>query len=72
MKTEKIKPHLRPRISPRGPAKRAPKKVPADKMETTKEDVEEVTIIVPVVGSSSPYVSMNVFMARIPPMVPVS
>lgn len=72
MKTAKIKPHRRPRISPRGPAESAPKKVPADKMETTSDDVEEVMILSPVAASIEPKVSTNSFMARIPPIVPVS
>jgi hypothetical protein len=45
---EAIKPHRRPMVSPSAAAQRAPKNVPADRMETIAEDWLEVTLRCPV------------------------
>lgn len=44
---EAINPHLRPMKSPMGAAPRAPKKVPADKIDTMAEDWLEVIVRLP-------------------------
>lgn len=65
--------HRRPTKSATGAAPRAPKKVPADKMETIVADWDEVTVnwpwlfLYPVENKASQY-----GMARIPLIVPVS
>ena len=49
MKQEATRPMRRPKISPNGEAVRAPKKVPADKIETISEVWLAVSFGVPIV-----------------------
>jgi len=65
---EAIRPIRRPNLSPKGEAARAPKKVPADKIETINEVWLSVNSFLPFVANSLWKKSM----ARIPLMVPVS
>jgi tetrahydromethanopterin S-methyltransferase subunit F len=70
---EAIKPSRRPIASATGAAVSAPKKVPAERIDTIVEDCEAVMLrspelsLKPVENSRSQY-----FMARMPPIVPVS
>lgn len=67
-------PILLPRKSPSGAADSAPKKVPADRIETISEDCEALMPGAFVSGSIYPVekVSSQCGMAMMPPMVPVS
>ena len=72
MRTARTTDHLLPRKSAAGAAKRAPKKVPADKMETTRDCWDEVMAHSPVTGSSLPNVHNQFSIVWIPEMLPVS
>lgn len=63
--------HLRPRMSAVGAPKRAPKKVPADRIETTRDSVEEVIPYVPS-GRRWPKVLSHWGITLTPPITPVS
>jgi hypothetical protein len=54
MPTEMIRGNRRPRLSPRGAARRAPKNVPALRIETIWEDCAGDTFGMPSVGSMYP------------------
>ena len=72
MRTARTTDHLLPRKSAAGAAKRAPKKVPADKIETTRDCWDEVMAHTPVTGSSLPNVHNQFSIVWIPEMLPVS
>jgi hypothetical protein len=69
-----ISPRLLPMKSASGAAARAPKNVPADKMETIKDDCPAVISGLFVSGFLKPVenVSSHAGIAMMPPMVPVS
>jgi len=54
MRAAKTTDHLLPRKSAVGAAKRAPQKVPADKVETTRDCWDDVMVQAPVRGSVLP------------------
>lgn len=64
--------HRLPRKSAAGAAKRAPKNVPTDKIETTRDWWEEEMEQVPVDGSRFPKVHNQFSIVWIPEMTPVS
>jgi hypothetical protein len=72
IRTARTTDHLLPRKSAAGAAKRAPKNVPADKMETTRDCSDEVMAHTPVVGLGLPKTHNQLFMVWIPEMTPVS
>ena len=72
MRTARTMDHLLPRISAAGAAKRAPKKVPADRTETTRDCWDDVTAHTPVTGSAFPNVHSQFSIVWIPAMLPVS
>ena len=71
MTTARTTDHLLPRKSAVGAAKRAPKKVPADKMETTRDGWDEVMAHTPE-ASGLPKTHNQFFMLWTPEMTPVS
>lgn len=70
---EAIKPSRRPIISATGAAVSAPKNVPADRIDTIREDCEVVMFRLPELSLKPVENSRSQkFMARMPPIVPVS
>ena len=72
MMTARTTDHLLPRISAEGAARRAPKKVPADKMETMRDCWDEVMAQTPAVLVGLPKTHNQFFMVWTPEMTPVS
>ena len=72
MMTARTTDHRLPRKSAVGAASRAPKNVPADKMETTRDCWDEVMAQTPVVGLGFPKTHNQSFMVWIPEITPVS
>ena len=72
MRTARTMDHLLPRKSAVGAAKRAPKKVPAGKMETTRDCSDEVIAHIPVTESGLPKTHNQFFIDWTPEMTPTS
>ena len=72
MRTARTTDHLLPRKSAVGAAKRAPQKVPADKVDTTRDCWDDVMAHTPVRGSVLPKTHNQFFMVWTPEMTPVS
>ena len=64
--------HLLPRKSAVGAAKRAPKNVPTDKMETMRDCWDEVMVQTPAVPVGLPKTHNQFFIVWTPEMTPVS
>ena len=71
-RTARTTDHLLPRKSAEGAANSAPRNVPTDNMETTRDCWDEVIAHIPVVGSSFPKTHNQFFMVWTPEMTPVS